>query len=192
MKATMLMTTTGTAREKKPIAVPRDGVRPKPPRLTMMVVFFSFLLLLSVVAVGSASDDGTAEDGSCSNSDNANANNAGVRPAGAAAATVGSSTTTTSDDDDGKLCFPGGGCFATLDEADEKYGRGVHFVDLDDPVDFGDPQQVSGNDWRATMDVLARTQGYMRDVYRNETMKKYRKECKCRDKLCAFWSAIGT
>jgi hypothetical protein len=92
----------------------------------------------------------------------------------------------------GQLCFPDGSCFDTIEEAANKYSKGVNFVSLDEPVHFGDRQQVSGEHWKSTMDVIVKTQQYMQGVFMNDTMKGYREECKCRHELCAFWSAIGT
>lgn len=101
-------------------------------------------------------------------------------------------STATDKDQPQQLCFPDGNCFNTLEKAKAKYQDSINFVSLDEPVPFGDKQQVSGEQWQATMDVIVKTQQYMAGVFKNETTKAYRDGCKCRHELCAFWSAIGT
>lgn len=95
------------------------------------------------------------------------------------------------DSNGAKLCIPDGSCFDSLEAATSKFGTGTTFVYLDEPAPFGERQQVAGVNWKDTLGVLAKTREYMTGVFQNETMKGYRKECKCRNELCAFWSAIG-
>jgi hypothetical protein len=109
----------------------------------------------------------------------------------------GSSPVTTSTTDEEQqqqpqFCYPDGNCYDTLEDAATKYKNSINFVSLDGPTPLGDKQQISGEHWQSTMDVIVKTQHYMAGVFKNDTMKGYRNECKVRHELCAFWSAIGT
>ena len=57
-------------------------------------------------------------------------------------------------------------------------------------TDFGELQQVSGDDWKATVDVIEKTIHYMKTEtgnLPNDVLDK----CMNRHELCAFWVALG-
>jgi hypothetical protein len=85
-----------------------------------------------------------------------------------------------------QTCTEEGVCFANDEAAKEYYhdGRSV-------PIDFGDDQQVAGEKWQKTLDVIATTKEYIAQVQVNETLVAVRNECKVRHELCSFWAAIG-
>jgi hypothetical protein len=85
-----------------------------------------------------------------------------------------------------QTCTAEGVCFNSDEEAAKHYWKG-RLVD----VNFGEPQQVAGEEWKKTLDVIAKTKEYMVQVRTNATMAPLVKECKLRNPLCSFWAAIG-
>ena len=88
---------------------------------------------------------------------------------------------------DQQVC-PGedGVCFANEQAAAAYYepGRKVE-------IDFGEAQQVAGEKYQDTLDVIRTTKEYIAKVRTDDTFLEVRKECKCRNELCSFWAAIG-
>ena len=59
------------------------------------------------------------------------------------------------------------------------------------PIEWGEDQFVSGKEWRETIRNIQITKEYMKGVFQNETLVEVQSECRSRNKLCAFWAAIG-
>jgi hypothetical protein len=85
-----------------------------------------------------------------------------------------------------QTCTAEGVCFNSDEEAKKHYFNG-RLVD----IDFGEPQQVAGEQWKNTLDVVAKTKEYMVQVRRNMTMAPVVNDCKLRNALCSFWAAVG-
>lgn len=93
-----------------------------------------------------------------------------------------------------ELCLPDGHCYDSLATAlSEKINDQTEgtYVELTNPVPFGEAQQVAGTDNAKTMHILAETYDYMVGVYKNDTTESFRDECLCRHEHCAFWASIG-
>lgn len=93
-----------------------------------------------------------------------------------------------------ELCLPDGHCYDSLSTAlSEKFNDQTEgtYVELTNPVPFGEAQQVAGTDNAKTVQILAETYEYMVGVYKNDTTESFREECLCRHEHCAFWAAIG-
>lgn len=123
-----------------------------------------------------ATSDAHGEDGTCNNNPPEGAND---------------DPNNDTKDNEGRLCFPDGSCFDSMQEADVHYKTQTHHVPLSTPVNYGEPQQVAGPDWYKSMQIVQSTNTYMTEQFQNDTAKPYRDECKCRHELCAFWAAIG-
>lgn len=87
-----------------------------------------------------------------------------------------------------RFSTPEGECLLDDMAADAYYRTSQRTVDIGK---FGKAQEVGGEYWRETMDVIHTTKEYMVNVFKNETMRQVRKDCQCRHHLCSFWAAIG-
>jgi hypothetical protein len=85
-----------------------------------------------------------------------------------------------------QTCTAEGVCFNSDEEAKKYYSNG-RLVD----IKFGEPQQVAGEHWKKTLDVVTKTKEYMVQIRKNATMASVAKDCKLRNALCSFWAAIG-
>ena len=93
-----------------------------------------------------------------------------------------------------QVCLADGQCFADDQEARDHYHPGKQvemYLDAPYSVSFGESQQVAGDNWKDTLEVISKTKEYMIEVFNNDTLRSVRNECKCRHEFCSFWAAIG-
>lgn len=55
---------------------------------------------------------------------------------------------------------------------------------------FGEVQEVSGAEYRMTLDVILQSVSYMKSVT-GEVSESILSECQNRNKLCSFWASLG-
>jgi prolyl 4-hydroxylase len=109
------------------------------------------------------------------------------------------------DDDDNNNEDPSSASTQTCSSLDETESSNDNDSNDDDDKSFdpnfdgyvenswGEPQQVTGEEGLKTQRVLQKIYTYMTEevMVNDEKFAAVRKECKLRDKLCAFWAAIG-
>jgi prolyl 4-hydroxylase len=104
-----------------------------------------------------------------------------------------SSTQSCSSSEDGTPSSEDG-CAAPEDDDTDENDKSFD-PDFDGYVEnsWGEPQQVTGAEGLKTQRVLQKIYTYMTEqvMVDDEKFAAVRKECKLRDKLCAFWAAIG-
>ena len=96
--------------------------------------------------------------------------------------------------DSNKVCFPDGSCFGSLAEAVSHYQGSTGVIPMQVPEMYGEAQLVDAQDpatYENTLEHLAKTHQYMTNLYRNETAKAFRDECKLTHESCTFWASIG-
>jgi len=98
------------------------------------------------------------------------------------------SSSTTEGIEDPHQCLEDGVCFPDEKAMGRYFGPGKYL-----PIDFGEDQHIAGKDWKASFEIYTKSKEYMRlNVTNNATVPdSVKKECKCRQKLCSFWAAIG-
>ena len=132
-----------------------------------MKIPFSFLFLLAQFVAG---QDGTCSaDGTCASSEEEH-------------------------DDDYYLCFPDGECFESFDEAVWHYRQLTDRIELIVPQNYGEDQRVDDKDiyaYEKTLETLAATHAYMKELFQNDTAKDYRDKCKMNHTMCTYWASLG-
>jgi len=110
----------------------------------------------------------------------------------ATSASASASTTQQSKDD---VCFPDGKCFNSIEEA-EFYYKNKHDhkqafkMDIRKPTKFGEAQEIAldSNQQQSyitkTLEVLSKSHDYMIEIFKDDTIASFRKECKLRNELC--------